>query len=93
MKQVTIYLTLLSMTLLTLGCSKGTDSGSGVIPPVAGSEETAAGSEETASAGEILINPDPDITFVEDPDISADLPAARGGRPLFHDTRGGKLPR
>ena len=55
MKQISIYLALLSTALLTLGTSKGT-------------------------ADEVEINSDPDITFVEDSDISADLADASEGR-------------
>ena len=73
MKQFSTYLTLLSVTLLTLGCGGGTDIGSGPKSPV-------ADSGATASADKVQINPDPNISFVEDSSISADLPDASEGR-------------
>ena len=73
MKQFSIYLTLLSTMLFVLGCGDGSDSKSG-------SKSPGADPEAKATGGEIKINPDPDIVFVDDPDLSADLPDASDGR-------------
>jgi len=60
MKKLSICLTLLSTMLFVLGCGDGSGSKSG-------SKSPGADPEAKATGGEIKINPDPDIAFVEDP--------------------------